>query len=105
MALKKNFKINTGLEVSDSVNISGALTAAGLSYPTADGTNQDVLKTDGQGNLTFGRIRISEIEDVLLDGLINGGLLQYDSARQKWVVSTELDTDEDQNLTTDGGFY
>ena len=105
MALKKNFKLRHGLEVADSAVIGGVLKAAGLTYPTSDGNSHDVLKTDGNGNLTFGRIKISEIEDVLLTGLINGGLLQYDSAYQRWVVSTELDTEEDQNLTTDGGTY
>jgi len=33
------------------VNIDGAFTASGLIYPTSDGTSNQVLTTDGQGNL------------------------------------------------------
>src|SRR5210317_1247298 len=37
-------------------NVVGNLTAGGLSYPTSDGTNEQVLRTDGSGNLSFGTI-------------------------------------------------
>ena len=35
------------------VNIDGALTASGLIYPTADGSANQVLTTDGSGKLSF----------------------------------------------------
>jgi len=38
------------------LTVSGQLTAGGLSYPTSDGTNEQVLRTDGSGNLSFGTI-------------------------------------------------
>ena len=38
------------------MTVSGQLTAGGLSYPTSDGTNEQVLRTDGSGNLSFGTI-------------------------------------------------
>ena len=38
------------------MTVSGQLTAGGLSYPTSDGTNEQVLQTDGSGNLSFGTI-------------------------------------------------
>jgi hypothetical protein len=37
----------------NSLNITTALTASGLIYPTTDGTIGQVLTTDGAGNLTF----------------------------------------------------
>src|SRR6056300_1098633 len=42
------------LTITPAPFVSGALTASGLSYPTSDGTNGQVLKTDGSGSLTFG---------------------------------------------------
>lgn len=104
MAIKKTFKVQGGIEVNDSATFNGVLKASGLTYPTSDGNNSDVLKTDGSGNLTFGRVKISEIDDVLIAGLIHGGLLQYDSAYQVWRVSNTID-ENDQNIITDGGTY
>ena len=38
----------------NKLNISTALTASGLIYPTSDGSADQFIKTDGSGNLTFG---------------------------------------------------
>ena len=53
--------ITPGYDIFKFINVSGstanittALTASGLIYPTTDGTNGQVIKTDGLGNLTFG---------------------------------------------------
>ena len=35
------------------LNVSTALTASGIIYPTSDGSADQVLKTDGSGNLSF----------------------------------------------------
>lgn len=104
-AIKKAFSVNK-LVVNDSAVISGLL------YPTADGTDGQVLITNGEGQLTFttvsgvggGATNLSDLNDVVLDGLEQGGILQYDSAQQNWVVSNNI-TEEQQDLTSDGGFY
>ena len=44
---------DTSLTVAGDATITGSLTADGLSYPTADGSNGQVLTTDGSGNLSF----------------------------------------------------
>lgn len=41
------------LKTDDALVVTGALTADGLAYPTADGTTGQFLKTDGAGNLSF----------------------------------------------------
>jgi len=38
---------------STGVTVTGALTAGGLTYPTTNGTNGDVLTSDGAGNVTW----------------------------------------------------
>jgi hypothetical protein len=41
------------LDVNGTANIQTALTASGLIYPTSDGTVNQVIGTDGSGNLSF----------------------------------------------------
>ena len=102
MAVKKNFKVNQGLEVADSATINGGLTVAGITYPKTDGTSDDVIKTDGAGNLVFGKLSIRDLTDVNLLSLRDGGLLVYDSDQQKWVANTDLDND---NQSINGGSF
>ena len=50
---------SAGIETTGDITASGdittnALTAAGLIYPTTDGTDGQVIVTDGAGNLSFG---------------------------------------------------
>ena len=37
----------------NKLSVDSSLTASGLIYPAADGTNEQVLQTDGSGNLSF----------------------------------------------------
>lgn len=104
-AIKKAFSVNK-LVVEDSARISGLL------YPLIDGIEGQVLTTDGAGTLTFtsvsgaggGATTLAGLNDVIITGLEQGGILQYDSALQKWVVSNDV-TEEQQDITSDGGFY
>lgn len=104
MAINKSFKLKNGLDVADSAIIRGVLVASGLVYPTADGNPNDVIKTDGNGNLTLGKISVSDLADVVITSLRDGGLLAYDSATQSWVATNQI-TEERQDISTDGGFY
>ena len=103
-AIKKAFTVNK-LAVNDSAVISGLL------YPVADGNSGQVLTTNGDGVLSFtsvsgagGATNLADLDDVIVSGLEQGGILQYDSAQQKWVVSNNI-TEEQQDITSDGGFY
>ncbi len=44
---------STSLTVAGDATVTGSLIADGISYPTADGSNGQVLTTDGSGNLSF----------------------------------------------------
>ena len=55
----------------DTLNVLTSLTASGLNYPTIDGEVDEVLLTDGEGNLFFGqpeklhlRVRNDDIVDI-----------------------------------------
>lgn len=102
MAVNQNFKVKKGLEVQDSATIGGGLTVNGIHYPNIDGSLNDVIKTDGNGNLVFGRLSIRDLSDVNLLSLRDGGLLIYDSDQGKWVANVELDNN---NQRINGGQY
>lgn len=101
MAVNKNFIVKRGLEVNDSAVIHGVLVASGLRYPTADGNLNDVIKTNGLGQLGFGKLAISDLSDVDVQSLADEGLLVYDSAESKWTARNDIAVD----VNTDGGFY
>jgi len=102
MAVKQNFIVKTGLEVADSATVGGVFKASGIQYPTIDGNNNEVIKTNGSGTLSFGTLRIRDLNDVDLSSLQNEGLLIFDSATNTFQAKNEL---EGQDITSDGGFY
>jgi hypothetical protein len=100
MAVNKSFVVKHGLRVGDSADITGTLHAAGLTYPTSDGSYNSVIKTDGNGNLSLGKIRMQDLQDVNLLSLSHGGLIIYDSALEQWVANKQL-----VQQTINGGHY
>jgi len=46
----------SGEVTADQLSVSGIATISGLTYPSSDGSEDQVLKTDGAGNLTFGSV-------------------------------------------------
>jgi len=102
MAVKQNFLVKSGLEVTDSATVGGVFKASGLQYPTADGNNNEVIKTNGSGSLSFGTLRIRDLSDVDLTTLEEEGLLIFDSATNTFQARNEL---VGADITSDGGFY
>ena len=46
----------------NSLNVTSALTASGLIYPSSDGTLGQVISTDGSGNLSFNNVSATDSE-------------------------------------------
>ena len=57
-----------GVYMSGSVEITNALTASGLRYPTTDGSANQVMSTDGSGNLSFNDISSLDVPSFLVFG-------------------------------------
>ena len=51
-----------------SLEVTTALTASGLNYPSSDGTADQVLSTDGNGNLSFNDISDLSVPSFLVFG-------------------------------------
>ncbi len=56
-----SININEGLIVDGTINVSGAATLAGLTYPTSDGSTGQFLKTDGSGTLSFANLSLGDL--------------------------------------------
>ena len=62
----------TNLAPLASPTFTGTLTASGLAYPTSDGTNGQVLTTDGAGTLSFSTVSGTTINNNADNRIITG---------------------------------
>ena len=82
---------NTILELANNGNITFN---DAYTFPTADGTDGQVLVTDGNGTLTFatqsgsGGGDLGDLDDVTITSVSDGQFLRYDNASGEWVNST-----------------
>ena len=56
-----SININEGLIVDGTLNVSGAVSLAGLTYPSSDGSTGQFLKTDGSGTLSFADLSLGDL--------------------------------------------
>ena len=59
MSNTSDFKVKNGLSVGTSITAVGSLTTAGQTFPAADGSTGQYLKTDGSGALSWGTVSTS----------------------------------------------
>ena len=96
--------IRVGYGESDSVvsgtthdlEVNGSFSAAGLAYPSSDGSNGQVLTTNGSGTLSFttvsgggGSSTLNGLTDVSVSSPSNGQVLKYVSAQSRWEAADE----------------
>jgi hypothetical protein len=79
---------NANGNISIVPNGTGKIILDGLSWPTADGTSDQVLKTDGAGNLSFvtvssGATNLDGLSDVVLGTPVVGEVLYHNGTN--WV--------------------
>ena len=48
------------ITIAEALDVTGALTASGLAFPTSDGSANQFLKTDGSGNLAFADVSLGD---------------------------------------------
>ena len=102
-----SFNVETpqGIATTDSPTFAG-LTAAGLVYPTTDGTASQVIVTDGAGNLSFatvggGASALDDLTDVTITTVANDNILRYNSTSSQWenvAINTDKISEGSTNL-------
>ena len=48
------------ITIAEALDVTGALTASGLAFPTSDGSANQFLQTDGSGNLAFADVSLGD---------------------------------------------
>ena len=90
-----------GNTTANSIDVGG-LTAAGLTYPLADGTLGDVLVTDGGGNLGFVTPPVEDLDSVTTAGNTTANGIDVGSLTAASLVYPTSDGTANQVMTTDG---
>ena len=62
-----NITTTGGLNVTNGLTADGTLTLNSLVYPSSDGTSNQILKTDGAGNLSFVSLSLDNIINLKTD--------------------------------------
>lgn len=104
-----NGEISLVSDGTERLKIGTDVIIQNLTYPSSDGTNGQVLTTDGAGNLSFNNISVSDLSDIDLELLSDGDVLQYNSTTSEWISGSlsipngidELDDVLLTNPTTD----
>jgi len=97
------------LQVGDltatTLTATNSLTGSSITYPTSDGTNGQVLKTDGSGTLSFGDIPAGYTDSDARSAISVSGDLSYDSSTGviSYSDSDTTYTDSDVESYLDGG--
>lgn len=84
--------------LANTPSIPSALTDLGIS----DGTNGQILSTDGLGNFSFvddadGASSLDDLTDVSVSGATSGQILKYDGTN--WIPATDLTADSGSGIT------
>jgi hypothetical protein len=99
------------LGAGDDVNLTitakgaGAVTIDGLTYPAADGTNGQFLKTDGNGALSFGTVTstFTVSDGTATDSFATGGTLTFTGGDGITTAVTDNTVTFAADLKTNGG--
>lgn len=81
--------LGANADISVTPSGTGKIVLDGLNWPTADGTSNQVLKTDGSGNLSWATVSgggasvLDDLTDVVITSAATGDLLYYNGSN--WV--------------------
>jgi hypothetical protein len=90
-----------GAVTTNAIDVAG-LTAAGLTYPTADGAANDVLVTDGAGNLSFAALPTETLQSVTDNGATTTNSIDVAGLTAAGLNYPLADGTTGQVVTTDG---
>ena len=92
---------DNGATTTNSIDVAG-LVSAGLTYPSADGTANDVLVTDGAGNLSFVTPAVEDLQSVTDNGTTTTNSIDVAGLTAAGLTYPLTDGTADQVVSTDG---
>jgi hypothetical protein len=78
----------------NSLNVSTALTASGLHYPTSDGIEGQFLGTDGLGNLSFSNVTVSQVNTIAASFTATSSITVPHNFNSKNVIVSAYDSSD-----------
>ena len=92
---------DNGATTTNAIDVAG-LTAAGLTYPAADGLVNDVLVTDGAGALSFSALPTETLQSITDNGTTTTNSIDVAGLTAAGLVYPLTDGTADQVVATDG---
>ena len=90
-----------GVVTTNAIDVAG-LTAAGLTYPVADGLANDVLVTDGAGALSFSALPTETLQSITDNGTTTTNSIDVAGLTAAGLTYPLTDGTADQVVATDG---
>ena len=92
---------DAGSTTTNTIDVAG-LVSAGLTYPNADGTANDVLVTDGAGTLSFSALPTETLQSITDNGTTTTNSIDVAGLTAAGLVYPLTDGTADQVVATDG---
>jgi len=97
------------LQVGDltatTLTATNGLTGSSITYPTSDGTNGQVIKTDGSGDLSFGNVSLDSLSDCTISASTPSATTNPPYAGAMWIEEDTGDVYVCTNATTDNNTW
>jgi len=97
------------LQVGDltatTLTATNTLTGSSITYPTSDGTNGQVLKTNGSGALSFGNFSLDALSDCTISASTPNATTNPPYAGAMWIEEDTGDVYVCTNATTDNNTW
>ena len=98
--------VNSDFSVGGNLTVTGSAEINSLTYPTADGSNGQVLKTNGSGTLSFGTVSTDLVNDTSpqLGGVLdtNGNNIEFPDSSGAEVNRLKFGAGDDLQIYHDG---
>ena len=97
--------LTVGDLTATTLTATNGLTGSSITYPTSDGTNGQVIKTNGSGDLSFGNVSLDSLSDCTISASTPNSTTNPPYAGAMWIEEDTGDVYVCTNATTDNNTW
>ena len=97
--------LTVGDLTATTLTATNGLTGSSITYPTSDGTNGQVIKTDGSGDLSFGNVSLDSLSDCTISASTPNSTTNPPYAGAMWIEEDTGDVYVCTNATTNNNTW
>ena len=97
--------LTVGDLTATTLTATNGLTGSSITYPTSDGTNGQVIKTNGSGDLSFGNASLDSLSDCTISAATPNSTTNPPYAGAMWIEEDTGDVYVCTNATTDNNTW